>query len=177
MRAVKVFAVALLIPLAAYAIHSLCWRPYQCEVVKQAAQRDLFAIFNLPQTLRVVTKARSRIGELQRCLAVSPTDVDLYMTVAGLDRVLGRFDHASEMYSTALTYDRRPELYLNLGLLQLERNQRDEAFPNLIRAVLFNIDFINEIPNLDDRAAVLAAVQAQQGKAPIETVIGPHNRP
>src|SRR5688500_12980376 len=105
MRALKVIAVALLIPLAAFAIHALCWRPYQCEMVKHAAQRDLFAIFNLPPTLRVITKARSRIGELQPCLAVSPTDIDLYMTVAGLDRVLGRLDHASEMYAKALTYD------------------------------------------------------------------------
>jgi tetratricopeptide (TPR) repeat protein len=162
MRALKIIAIAAVALAAAKAIAVMCWAPYRCDIVKYDAQRMLFSIYDMPRTFRIITLTRSRIPPLQECLQVSPTDADMYMTVAALHRIMGRFDDAMEMYRSALRFEQRPELYLNLGLMQLESGDREQAMPNLTKACLFNVDFINEIPNLDDRRAVLMMVQTAQ---------------
>ena len=93
---------------------------------------------------------------------VHPTAIDFYMTVAVDDRVIGRLQHAAEMYAEALTYDRRPELYLELGTVQLEMNQRQAAIDTLTKASSFDINLANSIPDPVVAAIVVNSVRDQR---------------
>ena len=165
MLAVGRYLVAVLVVvLGAYATYRLAWKPFLCNIDKAHAQIVLLSIFDLPPTLTVASNARRGITTMEQCIAACPTDVDLYMTLAGYEQVIGRSRDAIETYRNALAYDRRPEIFLNIGLLQLQMNQRDAAIASLTDACLFNINFVNEISNLSDRDEVLAAVHARQAR-------------
>jgi tetratricopeptide (TPR) repeat protein len=162
MRAIRWLTATGIMTIACYFVYTLAWRPFRCNIVKKRLQSVAFEIFELPNVPTVTLKARHAIAELQPCVAVCPTDVDMYMTLAAHDRVLGRLQHAADMYHQALSYDRRPELFFNLGMVQLQLNQRDAALIALTQACSFSIEYAGDIPDPDLREEVLQAVRAQQ---------------
>jgi tetratricopeptide (TPR) repeat protein len=165
MRVLRWLAACVVAALAGYAVYGLAWRPFRCNVVTKRVQTMAEDIFELPTTMTVVMEARQGIAEMQRCIASCPTDVDAYMTVAAHDRVIGRLQHAAAMYSEALKYDRRPELFFNLGIVEYELNQSDAALGALTKACTFSIEYADDIPDPNLRQAVLSAVRAQQERA------------
>src|SRR2546428_8969414 len=141
MRILKWLGAAAISALAVYAIYYVSWLPSQCEIAKKRTESIVMTIADLPATAPVISSARNGISDMERCIAVSPTDVGLYMAMAANQSVIGRLQDAANTYVAALRYDRRPEIFLNLGLVQLQMNQRSAAFANLTKACLFNINF------------------------------------
>jgi hypothetical protein len=80
------------------------------------------------------------------------------MTGAAAQRVVGNTEAAIAMYDRALTVDRRPEIYLQRGLAQLEARQRPRAIPDLITANLFYPNSFNDIPDAEAYHAVATLV-------------------
>lgn len=162
MRAIRWLAAGVVAAFAAFAVYGLAWQPFRCNVMDNRLQRLADEIFDLPNGLTVMMEARQAIAIMQQCIAACPTDVDMYMTLAAHDRVLGRLQHAADMYGQALKYDRRPELFFNLGVVQLEMNQRDAAIVTLTTACSFDIRYADDIPDPNVREAVLTAVQLKK---------------
>ena len=82
--------------------------------------------------------ARENLAAIAGLLAKRRGDIDLLMMRAGNDRILGNFDDARAAYQEALRYERRPELYYELGCVDLQLGHRDEALEALYQAVLFS---------------------------------------
>lgn len=164
MRALKWLAAAFMCAAAVWAVYRLSWLPYQCEVAQKRTEAAVIAITGMVATPRVVEVARNSMDRMQRCIEICPADVGLYMALAANQQVMGLLPAAANTYITALRYDRRPEIYLNLGRVQLQLNAQDEAVRNLTKACLFNINYINEISDSDIRNAVLNAVHLEQSR-------------
>jgi len=162
MHAVRWLGAGLVATLAAYTVYGLAWKPLRCNITKERVQSDALRMWNRPDAPQVATKARDAIVEMERCIVACPTDIDMYMTRALNDRLIGRFEHAEDMYREALKYDRRPELFFNLGIVQLEMKQRQAAIITLTKACSFEIRFADAIPDLSVREEVVSAVQQQR---------------
>ncbi len=173
MRSLKWLAAVLVCALAVCAVYRFSWLPYRCEIIKKQRQQIVFSLINLPSSFAVVRSARAGIANMQRCIQTCPTDPDMYMTLAAYQRVLGQLQEASDAYTAALAYDRRPEIFLNLGLVQLQMNQSDLAMGNLTKACLFNLNYVNDIPNLNIRQSVLRAVHEEHNRGIPRRSAGP----
>ena len=72
-------------------------------------------------------------------------DIDYLMMRAANDRVLGNYEEARATYQEALRYDRRPELYYELGTTDLQLGRRDEGLDALYQAVLFSRNYLQSL--------------------------------
>jgi tetratricopeptide (TPR) repeat protein len=74
-----------------------------------------------------------------------PTSVDCRFILGSNLRLLFRHDEAVRVYREALDYDRRPELYLNLGMALVEAGRTEEAMEPLVLAGVFEPMYIPQI--------------------------------
>jgi hypothetical protein len=140
------------------ALDRLCIVPYRLnqtrKVVESVTRRALEV--NGPEAPLV---ARKSVEQLSPCLAATPDDMDCYMILAANYGIMKRNADAARMYRTALQYDHRPEIYLNLGLTLLDLNQHEAAVSSLVSAVIFNPALINEVPSFEVRNEVETRVE------------------
>ncbi len=144
---------------AGYAIYHLAWQPFGCDAVKAQVQRAALREWDRPRVLAQAAEARARIEQMEKCIAICVTDIDMFMTLAINDRLIGRAEHAAAVYRLALRYDRRPELFFNLGMVQLEMHQREAAVLSLANAVAFEENYANEIVDPTIRDEVFTAAR------------------
>ncbi len=140
------------------AMDRLCIVPYRLnrtkKVVESVTRRSLEV--NGPQGPLL---ARKSVEQLSPCLAATPDDIDCYMLLAANYGIMEKNADAARMYRAALQYDRRPEIYLDLGLTLLNLSQREAAVNSLVSAVIFNPGLINEIPYFEVRNEVETRVE------------------
>jgi tetratricopeptide (TPR) repeat protein len=144
----RIIASTVIIAATGYAVHRWAYLPYQCNAYKRSAERSVLFTQSLEPPDRRVFAARRNLDESLLWIDRCPRDLDLYMIAAASLRQLERSEDAAVMYGKALTLDRRPEIYLNLGQSQAEANQIAQAIPNLVTAVIFDPALINEVPVL-----------------------------
>jgi tetratricopeptide (TPR) repeat protein len=143
MRLGRWLAALALCALHGYILHSQIYQPYRCNIVrKQIIARSERAQMRSQTTATIL--ARTNIEILRPCLDVCRTSVDYYMLLAANLAMLGRTLEAEQMYRQALRYDRRPELYFELGQLLLVRGRRDEA-RQVFRMAGYSGSYLNEI--------------------------------
>lgn len=143
--AVRVILTALIIAAAAFAFQTSVAAPYRCNVLTAEIEQRTKSIL-VASEMRSAPAARANVASMRQCIRVCPTDVNPYMLAAANLELLGRVDEAAEMYQAALPYHRRPELYLNLGIAQLQLGDRANAVDNLVRARVFNQWVDAEVP-------------------------------
>jgi hypothetical protein len=159
---IRIVCVIATLGLSTVAIYRLAWLPYQCNVFEKRAEQLGPKLVNDADSLRTAAIARRTIEQMERCVAVCPTDVDLYMIIGYYDGILGRMQHASATYTEALKYDRRPELFFDLGATRLDMNQRDAAIESFTRGCMFNRFLSAEIADPGIRDAVLRRVDLER---------------
>jgi tetratricopeptide (TPR) repeat protein len=143
-----------------YALYTYAYLPLHCNIVEMQVETRTVNAYRAPGSIRSEIVARNNLEDLRACSAAQPTNVnDAMLTAANFD-VLGRNDLAVQQYQKALLYDRRPEIYLNLGLDLLQMGRGAEAQRALVTASLFNPELIDEIPYDDVRASVQREVSA-----------------
>jgi len=135
--------------IAALALGAL-WRwviiPYQCNVTLKRTTNALEVALSIaPDSMRATEIVRRSVADLQKCEAACPDDIAVQMALAAGYRALGQNAKAISAYETALKYDRRPELYLNLGQTQLAVGDSRNALPNLALACIYNPGYLDEI--------------------------------
>src|SRR5262245_46389620 len=129
---------AIVIGLAAlFAVRRLAYLPWRADVERKSLERITLALWERKPVFAVV-KARQNVVAARAYLDHGIHNSGLYMAAAANYRLFDDFGHAEEMYRSALRYDRRPELYFNLGLMQIDLGRREEGIQTLIRAGLFN---------------------------------------
>ena len=129
---------------AAFALYTYAWLPYRANhVLFDVGQRTEAA--EPADLLKGMSVARTNLALLDSVAAVGRTDVNYHMLYAANARLLRRPDIARRHYDTALTIERRPEIYLQRGFNTLESGNLDGAMPDFIRAVRFNRAMLDQL--------------------------------
>ena len=116
------------------------------------------------EPVRSARTARATMDRLSLCRKLCSSDVAILMIIAANQGLLGENQLSAESYQRALQYDRRPELYLNLGLVMLDMHQREEARQVLTKAVAFAPEMAEEISDPQLKAEVQKAAAARDAR-------------
>jgi hypothetical protein len=130
--------------LAAVAIHHVAWIPYTCNrdvkyfatVTGVAEEKGRYGIPDARRNLVALDKLERRCTD----------DVNIPLILAANAKIAGQKHVAELAYQRALRIDRRPEILLALGLVQLELNKREEGMANLSDAIRFDPTMTEELP-------------------------------
>ncbi|MGZ8797767.1 MAG: hypothetical protein ACXW2F_10490, partial [Thermoanaerobaculia bacterium] len=122
---------------AAMAIHFFCVKPLMCGIAEKRLERITLRLAHRPDSYALRRQAAANLDAAVACIRVQPDNVNLYMIAAANCRLLGQPRQAIGFYEQALHYDRRRELFANLGNVQSEIGMKNEAIENLTRAAIF----------------------------------------
>jgi O-antigen ligase len=157
--ALSIALVVVIVIVAAFMINRIALRPWQCNVAEKEIQtRTSLTYDSVSDPIVASRNAHENLAALEPCLDAAPNDVALYMLAAANDRLIGRDADAATMYRRALHYDRRPELYYNLGVVELQLHQRDAAIADLLTAASFSRTYLQDLP-VDVKAEVTDALR------------------
>jgi tetratricopeptide (TPR) repeat protein len=154
MAVVRVALAMIVLSAAAYAVRSWVYAPFQCNRAEKQAELATEWAEKHSESFRGVEVGRQTIERMKHCIDVCPTSVDAYMVAAANDFILERLPEAIGNYEAALRYDRRPEIYYELGLAYLEAGQRERATSALFVWNLFYGQHTQVIPDPVVRADV-----------------------
>lgn len=144
-RALAVVAAIIAIAGAAWIARHFAYDPFVAETKKLALKSRTEQAMNSGDSSRSAPMARDNLVTISQFLPKRPGDVDYLMMRGANDRVLGNYDDARAAYQEALSYDRRPELYYELGCTDLQLGRRDEALDALFQAVLFSRIYLDSL--------------------------------
>jgi hypothetical protein len=122
------------------------WQEYQCNLTLSRIKSVMEHQDNRSD-FRTMTMARRNLELLiQDCAKCRTQRVD-YLLMKGNNEVLvHQYTGALATYRQALQFDRRPEIYLNIGLTELDRGNYAEGVRNLTTACGFNFAMNADIP-------------------------------
>jgi tetratricopeptide (TPR) repeat protein len=162
-RPLRVVALVAVAVAAIVALQIWVVRPYDCNIrVKRGTKRLLAALDLPPRSIRGAQLARINIAELEPCVARIPSNIGADMVLASGYRDIGQLQRASDLYALALNYDRRPELYFNLGQVQVDLGDKKSGIQNLIIACLYDPEYFDAISKeqIEVKDAVRAYLEA-----------------
>jgi len=111
-----------------------------------------------------IVVGRRVLDRLRGC-DVWPVDVDVRMITALAYRQMHQYDRAIDTYTHLLAIHRRPEIYLSLGLTQVDAGLREEGLQNLVTACSFAPAMIETIDQAWMREEVRRRVAQKFGQA------------
>ena len=141
----KPLATAVVGVVAALALYRFAWLPVQCNYVEGRLRGATEAILDEPP-MRQHIRARTNLAEIERLPLYCRRGAETQMVIAANYRILGRYPDAIAAYIAALDVEKRPEIYLQLGLTQIQDGRTDEAIRNLATAVRFHPPIVGDIP-------------------------------
>ena len=157
----RIAAVLVVIVAAGFALDWFVAVPLRCS---HAASVGAAELDNAGETVDEQTaKLVRRIGaSLQGCDCVTPPDARIFFVRGAAEQGGEDLHTAIADYRRALDIDRRPEIYLHLGLAQLAASDRAAAIENLVRACAFDP---GRLSALDDatRREVKQTIRARYG--------------
>jgi tetratricopeptide (TPR) repeat protein len=146
MRALKAAITIVIIAGAAAAMAKYVVKPYSCNIrIRRATQQLEAIVAMIGSNVRAAEMAKEVLDTVEDCATDHPDDVAAQMVVAAAYRSSGQSRRAVGFYETALQYDRRPELYLNLGQAQLESGEMQAGVKNLTQACIYNPAYLDEV--------------------------------
>jgi tetratricopeptide (TPR) repeat protein len=163
LKSIRGIAIALVVAAGLILLRCFCWDPLICSHVERNTRlSSLHAIDTTPYRSALI--ARANLAALRHCQQRLKPDPGIAMIVALNERLVGRSEDAVATYRRAIQYDRRPELYLNLGVALLESNQRQAAIEPLTRAAVFSPSITADIPDGAMRALIEATVRERDAR-------------
>ena len=158
----RTVALILLLAGTGYALRQWTWIPLRCAHAASLAQIAIedAASMSDADKRNVARRIRADLGD---CPCVSPANVAIPTALADAAAMIGDHEIAIAQYERALQLDRRPMLYLRLGLAQLNAFDRPAAIASLTRACAFNPGVLAAIPYQDVRREVAARLLAAYG--------------
>lgn len=146
MKALRILLALLLATAAMAVITRLIVPSIRCNLAKGEINRDVRGrLAGIGNEYERIVRARRNIAKCQECLAIFPEDYQLHMLRAANLRILGRYDEAVRTFEHALTLTERPEIYAQIGELEIERGNVEAARRALLKAATFNITFVKTV--------------------------------
>jgi hypothetical protein len=148
MRAVRRIGAVAVLVLTAWFLYRYSYLRYAChrtEIRVQQATTEILS--DRSSAFSRVQAARQNAREIRECTKAFPWIVNLHMIEAANLRILGRDREAIAAYEAALRYDRRPELYHNLGAVQAAVGDPAAARHLTIAGVTSALATAGSVPN------------------------------
>jgi len=164
MKWLKLALSAVIIAAAIAAIRDVSYTPVHCNDVMMNVGAQTATMLTWTDQVMVTVTARENLARLEPCRRKVPWNVNLHMLVAANHAARDMHEQAVNEYREALRYDRRPEIYLNLGTELVKTGRVDEAIEPLTLAYTINKDSIYEITNQDIQARVMAAAEKHESR-------------
>jgi tetratricopeptide (TPR) repeat protein len=146
MRTARALWVLLVAGFAALSLKLWVVAPYRCNIEIRSAQIATVQALQMPP-LRRSALARKNVEEMKACLQTGHGAVNAHMILAANLRMLNRPEEAIVVYRRALEFDRRSEIFLNLGRTYLEVGRPDEAKDAFLQAARFDVDTLWRVPD------------------------------
>jgi len=132
---------------AGYFVYNCCWKRFLCNRTELRLQSRVESTLKIMDEPKARFIARQTLDHVSTCMEVTPGNVNLYMIRAAALRILGRPAEAIADYQHALTLDRRPEIYVNLGGALEEAGREDEAIRESIVGVFLQPAMLDAAPD------------------------------
>lgn len=146
MKALRILLALLLATAAIAVITRLIVPRIRCNLVKGEVNRDVrWRLAGIGDEYERVVRARRNVAKCQACLAIFPEDHQMHMLLAANLRIMGRYDEAVRTFEHALTLTERPEIYAQIGELEIERGNIEAARRALLKAAEFDIDYVQTV--------------------------------
>jgi hypothetical protein len=120
----------------------MLWIPLRCNERIMSLEDSSLAAFETSELSASMRIAQANIEECRRCLRYDRGNVRFLMVLAANQQALRRYDAAMVTYQEALKYDKRPELYLQLGLVEAQLGLVDLARAHIAAAARFKGEFL-----------------------------------
>ena len=159
LRTIAAFAVLIA---ALFLERALIVPQWHCDIQMRTIRARTDEIERHGDSLGVYPAARENVRRLTSCLNVERDNVEAWMLLAANFLALDKKLEAAAAYREALKYDRRPELFFSLGLVELDLGQRDAAIKDLTTAATFNPNVTDAIVYDDVRQIVFNRVHDRQ---------------
>jgi len=143
-RLARMALAVLAVAASVFAAYHWCWRRYRCEVVKEESAARVKSAYQYPVAMRIEI-ARAVIPSLRQCADYDPGDFRAPFLLGSAAAAAEQNEMALSNYESALRLNERPEIYANIGLLQLELGRAEDARRNLTRAAIFNTAILASI--------------------------------
>jgi tetratricopeptide (TPR) repeat protein len=128
------------------AIYRFCWLRHVCNNDEERIEQLTTRFYDHSESMSVRVLARRNADRMRECSLLFPTNVNVYMLRAANLRMMGLRAEAADEYRNALRYDHRRELYLELGLTELENGEPEKAADTLTTACIYQSDLYSQVP-------------------------------
>jgi tetratricopeptide (TPR) repeat protein len=145
MKALRIVVVIFVLVAAIVSVRQYCVLPYLCNLTTKRVMTLTERLRGKPDYV-VLVGVRDNLDSLRSCEDCFATNIGYLMVKAANEGALQDYAAAEATYRKALSYDRRPELYLNLGLTQLNLGRTAEGTQSLLTACRFSFAMIVDIP-------------------------------
>lgn len=125
------------------AIDTLCVVPYRCNQITKVGGTAVAAALSGNPSARLFL--RDQAPSFDRCIARQPQNVELQLLRGTTQSLFGDYEGALATYQRALRYDRRPEIYFDIGGALMRLRRTEEAIDSYAIAVRFNPELLVRI--------------------------------
>jgi tetratricopeptide (TPR) repeat protein len=137
-RAIRILAAVAVLAAVPPLLRVLTVIPWRCNVQRLHAQQYIDQWYSSPRRGDVVLQTREHLTRSFACEPYCAANAAMYMQRAALLRMLDRNDEATQTYREMLRHHQRPEIYLELGMMQLFDGQHDTAINTFCTATRFS---------------------------------------
>ena len=137
-RAIRILAALAVLAAVPPALRVLAIMPWQCNVQRLQGQQFIDQWYSSPRRGDVVLQTREHLTRSYACEPYCAANAPMYMQRAALLRMLDRNDDATQTYREMLRHHQRPEIYLELGMMQLFDGQHAAAIDTFCVATRFS---------------------------------------
>ena len=143
MRVIR-FALALLLAAVSTAVVLRVAVPrWECNREKGRINREVRRMWRTGDEYERIRRARANVAACRACLTQFPQDHQMHMLLASNLRILGERDEALRTLQHAISLVERPDMWAQIGELEIERGQIDAGRAALMTAASFDIYFID----------------------------------
>jgi tetratricopeptide (TPR) repeat protein len=167
MRLVRMLLAAAVVIVAGVAIPRQPWTVQRCNIEKRAAEGFVENSESIVSDFDRRQGALRAAERMERCIAVTPNDWQVYFLAGALNDVAGRPEIAMARYRAAMALAERPDIYQAMSFIQLAHGEGAEGLRNAEKAATFNIEFTRGYaPELQSQllAKVLARRERLRGE-------------
>jgi len=109
-----------------------------CNLAKGRINRSVRGFARIGDDYRRTALARANLEECRRCLEYFPEDHQLYTLYGANLRFVGRLDEALEAFRKALALTERPEIYAQIGEIEIELGNVEAGRAAVMKAAMFH---------------------------------------
>lgn len=145
MKALRVFFAASLAVAVIFVIAQSLVPRFHCNRTKGEVNRHVRRFSRIGYEYDRAVLARRNLAKIDACLTQFPEDYQLYILRGANLRFLGRPEDAIAAFQQALTLAERPEIYAQIGEIEVERGNLEAARVALTKAATFNVIFVETV--------------------------------